>query len=72
MPLSSPIGKFSLKNIDEECVVMQEMVLYLTENLEALESVKNGQSNLLGVSVEEQRAILKSFEGNEEKFYYWA
>ncbi|MFB9760091.1 competence pheromone ComX [Ectobacillus funiculus] len=51
---------------------MQEMVLYLTENLEALESVKNGQSSLLGVSVEEQRAILKSFEGNQEKLYYWA
>lgn len=50
---------------------MQEMVLYLAENVEALESVKNGHSNLLGVSVEEQRAILKSFEGNEEKLYYW-
>lgn len=52
---------------------MQEVIQYLINNGDVLNNVKEGTVSLLGVNVEEVKAILEVFFNGEiaPKAYYW-
>lgn len=50
---------------------MELTVNYLTKHPEVVKMVKQGMVSLLGVSKEEEKAIIQSFNEIEVESYYW-
>ncbi|MCG7336725.1 competence pheromone ComX [Sporosarcina sp. ACRSM] len=52
---------------------MQEIIQFLTENVEVVEKVKEGTASLVGVTGEEVKAILEVFFNEQiaPKVYIW-
>lgn len=52
---------------------MQEIIRFLMNNVDVLTKVKEGKASLVGVSAEEQQAILDVFSNEEQgqKKYFW-
>ncbi|GKU76398.1 hypothetical protein L3i20_v207950 [Paenibacillus sp. L3-i20] len=50
---------------------MAEMIKYLQKNKEVISKVKEGKASLIGISREEEKVILDSFDGERTKSYYW-
>lgn len=52
---------------------MQEIIMFLVDNQEVLKLIVEGKANLVGVSAEEQKAIVETFiEGEIGVNYFWS
>lgn len=52
---------------------MKNTIQFLIQNTDVLKKVKEGKASLVGISIEEQEAILNVFfnEQDKQKVYYW-
>ncbi|KKB33124.1 competence pheromone ComX [Bacillus thermotolerans] len=50
---------------------MEMVIQYLIEHPEVVEVVKEGMASLLGVTQEEEQAIIQSFNDIKIYSYYW-
>lgn len=50
---------------------MELTVNYLVKNPEVIELVKKGMASLVGVTKEEEQAIINSFDENSTRSYHW-
>ncbi|MFC4387854.1 competence pheromone ComX [Gracilibacillus marinus] len=53
---------------------MQQIIQFLINNGDVLSKVKEGKASLVGVSSEEQKAIVEVFfeqHDNLDSYYYW-
>lgn len=51
---------------------MEATIHYLTKYPEVIELVKQEMASLVGVTKEEEQAIIKSFDETKRSSYYWA
>ena len=56
-----------------EELIMQEVILYLINNLDTISKIKEGTVSLIGVDPEELKAILEVLTGEDitPSMYYW-
>ncbi len=50
---------------------MEAMIHYLTKNPDIVGMVKQGMVSLLGVTKEEEKAIIQSFDEINVHLFYW-
>lgn len=50
---------------------MEELVIYLLNNPEIIQLVKDGKASLIGVDKEEVSSIIKEVDGLITPNYYW-